>query len=727
MHPVCFVGLALSYQHLYANLTYTMKLFKSITQMFSAQPAEPEAPNLHELLAAAQQAQYDEQYDEALRWLDAVEEKLIKENNPTHRINLALNRADIFMLQKRFEDARTLLETTLADTQERQLRTPEAYIYSLLGQISQAEDNWSEARNYYQQAMDIAKSIHAQGALGRAMGHLAEVYVRDDNLSYGIKLYRDALPLLQESGDTALIPYFMYRLADTLQQVKRLSESDVLLIRGLERARTMQHRGYGRIFSLKLGERAFEDGKFEAAKQHFEFALQFSDKPLPATAESITLHLRLAHTALNSDHKTADKHHEKALTLIEQLEDQPTKAEMLALSGELWLNRGDSEKAYDYFQQAMTLYDTLPPAKTTISTLQQLAKLQSDKAESLKLLEKAHQLANALKAEALIAAIEGDTGDHYYAQHQPEKAVQNWEKALTYYQTIHEHDKLACYYSRIACAWLWLGHTRHAGRELEKALMNASSIEDASQKSEVMLNAARIYTATGNYESAENFYQQSITLATETGNPEKIAESRVFYGRFLALLEDTAPALLELREAHQLSHIADLNLLAMLALDGIAMTLTDDHNLPEALNHHEQVMAGLDTSLYPIWSAYFAMNFARTLIQLSRYDDARIQLDQAEEHGRTYHHAPLVAETLLYRAELLLMEDRSEDAKALLDEIEGLLTHLQQRRITLYFHLLSSRYHAETKNHTEAQTSWDTARDIMKTLNIEPPEAPWLT
>src|SRR5690606_12243058 len=153
------------------------------------------------------------------------------------------------------------------------LRTQLCYALCTLGTLEQARGNQEEARAYYEQALKVARAAASVGGEGRALAHLADTYLQENNASYAVHLLRDALPRLNMSGDIEWSSYFVGQLGRGLILSGHEAEGERLLYRALRIAEQMKHIRLERQWALLLAGRAAEGMRYEEALRLYRQAL----------------------------------------------------------------------------------------------------------------------------------------------------------------------------------------------------------------------------------------------------------------------------------------------------------------------------------------------------------------------------------------------------------------------------------------------------------------------
>jgi tetratricopeptide (TPR) repeat protein len=202
--------------------------------------------------------------------LDAAQ-SLATDNSTT--VAIALQQADIYILQKRWAEAEQLLWRTQQAAQGSKQKTLMVYTLCQLGLLAQAQGDWAKARYFYERALNVSRVAGTDSAEARAKGHLADTYLHEGNASYAVHLLDEALPTLHLDGDMEFVSYFSGRLGEALIQMGQEARGLQLLKRALRLAEQLGQRRYERQWALALGERALVAGHHREAYIHYKQAL----------------------------------------------------------------------------------------------------------------------------------------------------------------------------------------------------------------------------------------------------------------------------------------------------------------------------------------------------------------------------------------------------------------------------------------------------------------------
>jgi tetratricopeptide (TPR) repeat protein len=407
-----------------------MDFLKRMGDWFGISPPKqkPDMMAITDLIDLGRQARYAENYSNALDIFEKAVALAKSRQNATALAIAQLNIADIYIQIKRFDEAQILLTELQADTEERQHYTPLAYTLCLMGYFYQVQGDWEQARDTYNQALTIAQKANAQGAIGRAKGHLAETYLREKNATYAEHLLHDALPLLNGTNDDELISHFIGQYALTMFQLGRDVDGGRLLETALRRAQQLDFKTQIRHWQRVIAERKFEIHDYKSAFEHYHEFLKLSPDPLPETEEyGLALSNLSEITRQLGQQQEALDYARQAERILSNIESNTLSSHALTAIGLAMRANKQYDDAQDYFQQALTI--SLPTSDDSLAIQLEIAQThimteQYTDAEStyLKLID---QLDESTHPEQSVRANAG-LGTAYQKQNKPDKAIQRW-------------------------------------------------------------------------------------------------------------------------------------------------------------------------------------------------------------------------------------------------------------------------------------------------------------
>lgn len=707
----------------------SMNLLERFIVWMTTKKPEPRSP-LARLLAQARQAQYDERYEESITLLDEAETLASAGHDVTALVDITLSKADNLIYLKRYAEAETLIVALKQRTEAASHRAPLAYALCSLGTLAQAQGELAEARLLFERARQIAHSVRAVGAESRAAAHLADIALREGSASYALHLLREALPLLETSGDTELLPYFLLQMARACFIIGSTPEGERLLHTALEKSTAAGHRYYMRQSYLRLAEQAIAGGQWQKAGEHTTAALATFPADAQSGADFAAALCQMSQILLQQGELDAGTARaQQAVEIATRLDDAPLRY----LAG---LHLGIAHSQNEQYAAALPLLQAaappaappLPPAlaQEVLHALARALAAPGDTAAAQAVYRQAIDTATRAghmlpAARALVAS-----GSLYERTRQLAEAQTQYQAALQHYEQAYEHGEVA----RLHCILGALREQMHQGKralkDFEQALTRLSYLHDAATRGTVLARVAGAYADYGDMDSAESFFQEAITLAQQTGDRAAEAERRTHYGRFLTSIGDARPAIVALMEAAAFARPHHLTLLLALQADGLATAQRLLHDAHQAQLHHEEALSLLATLPEPAWRAACQVNQAHTWLLQGQPEPAAALFTAALATGRSDSYPALVVRGLAGLARIDLLQGQPDTALPRLTEAAALAQQSYSRRLQAEVKLLHSQYQALLGETAAAQTDWQEAEKLMKILRMPFSRPEWI-
>lgn len=683
------------------------------------QPGHVISP-LEETLAQGLRHKWAERYDLALEAFDRSLVLIDPENRPQAQAIIALQKAAIWISQGRASDAENLLAgLPEADGGQRADRL------TLLGKVAQERGDWSAAQSYYEQARQVAEESESTQAAGRALGHLADVYLRDGNTTYALHLLREALANLDMSGDQESLCYFAGRLGETLIENGQKSEGYDLITRALRLAEDMEHGTYQRLWRLVMANDFMLSGMYKEARRNYKLALAFFHQST-SSPEYITLLCHLSKTSLRLfEYDDAVNYARRAVEAGTSLgKDHPVCSLARAALGVALRTAGHYAEAIPYLRSTDSI-ETLnikhALSYSRVDVLRNLATALSETGEvhqAFAIYQQALQEAQAAKAALEIAGTYRDLGVLYARTAQPHEAIKNWTSALELYEQEHEYARVARLYCDIANVRRQIGQGRRAAKDYENSLTALNMTDDQETRGIVLANAATAYIDHGDIETAESFFIESIKIAQRTGDQRAEATRRGNYGWFLLSTGRAQRALNTLSHALRQSQEMGLTLAVAVQTDNTGLAYDELGSYDTAAEHHRRALTLIGTMNEPQWEATFRANLGHSLLMLDALDEAEDQLREALEIAQRQEavEASVRAQTGLARLAL----KRGQINPGLVIAIEAVdvarragLQRVLAGALTVLSELFAAAGMAE-----KAVDAWDEAVKLLQALRI---------
>jgi tetratricopeptide (TPR) repeat protein len=697
-----------------------MKLFGQLIDRLGIKSAADEhgAHNpAHQMLDSGQWAKRGEELELALEHLNDALQQAEAEQDDTSLAVITLHRAETLIGLERWSQAEHLLLQMRHEAQKASQRAQLAYALITLGTLEQARENWDEARSYYEQALKVAQTAQSLGGEGRALGHLADTYLHEQNASYGVHLLRDALPKLNMSGDIELSSYFVGLLGQGLIETGHDIEGERLLYRALRLAEQMKYRRFERHWALLLARRAVSSMRYEEARQLYQQALPlFTTVANPAPrietlCEISRICLYLGDVEAGLDHA------QQALDSVENTEDRRLQATARGTYGMALRASGRSAEAIAHLEQVLTI--THQTTELHIEIMRNLASARADTGDieaAIRLYRQVLDMTQAIPLE--LAQTHLELGLLYEKRQEMAAAIDHWKAALTIYENERYYAQVARLYCDIGGARRSLGQGKRAMREFEQALMILSSVDDIATRGIVVSNAAIAYADLGDVESAEAFFDEAVEIAQRLGDAAAKATRLGNYGWFLLSTGRSQRAIPVLEQALELSKQNNLALQIAVQTDNLGLAYNRLRQFDQALAHHQAALQQIEPLDNVYWQSSIKLNIANTLFNQGAVAAARPLLLEALNAGRTLGNVEIITRALIGQARVALAANQPQAADELLEEAIDLARQADLRRYLAEALQVQSEQQAALNQSDRSLSLWDEAQRLFTMLHM---------
>lgn len=703
-----------------------MNIFERIAQQLGLDTRASSRPPIampQEALNEAKIHKRAGRYEDALAELDRAAALTGRIFDSAVSTAISLHRADILILQARWEEAETLLTALKKEATENERFAQLAYILISQGSMAQTQGDHEAARTLYEKALDPARESRSSGAEGRAQGYLGDIYLKDGNASYSVYLLEDAIPKLDTGGDTELVSYFVGRLGEAKFKMGRKDQGQHLLERALRLAEQAQYHRYVIMWRRALAVRAIADRYYDTAKRYLTMVLaeseDVSDQPehTAALCWMSQTSMRLGDNSIGLDfaRQAIDQASQFGTDSDSYLLAQATLGIALRISGE-------HVEALPLLDTAAQHYSRLSLTDADYShsdVLRNLAAAQvevEDYSAAEAIYEQALKHAESHDTPLEVANILRDRGILLAKQGDVQKAVSEWLKAVRHFEGQHAYTKAARVRCDIANARRHLGQGKRAMKDYSEALMLLSSLEDRKTRGVILANAAIAYADQGDTDTAESFFVESILIAEQFNDRHAEAIRRGNHGWFLMASGWPKQAQNTLEKAIQQSTDLGLTLQVAVQTSNFGLIYSDLGDYERALEFHQRALEMYPNQDAPEWRAMIQANMGHTLVAMKRLDEAESLFSEALATGRDTQFVELTIRALNGQAEIALDRGNNESAGTIMEESITLARRAVNHRLLADATLLRSQYYAEMGELENAKADWQAAIKLQKTL-----------
>jgi len=512
-----------------------------------------------------------------------------------------------------------------------------------LGQTYASLKEYAKATEYYEQALPIGRELNNRRGEGAVAGGLALAYEQLGNYEEATEYYQLMLAVAQEFKDTetetaarrslerlklGLTPK---KLEETQQQLEQARKE-------LQQVRENNNPAAVTLALINLGRIYNEQRNHKEAQETLEFALQLTqDLKNPVLQSQALLELGAVYISQQNTAKAIELYQE-SLAISKKLKTsqfQPIaldieKVALLQLSYAYQLE-GNLQRAIDYRQQDLEIAQSIDDKLRQAEALRELGSLYQERdnyIQAINYFQQSLEISDTINNPRVKAQSLRNLGDNYlgigdfpqaihYAQQALEitekfKAPQEGQQTLSPLERDLLQKLQGEVLSLLGSAYLFgcidsnqnfyrinsSKDSQQAEKYFQKNLELAKTHPNSSQYAIALSNLGVVYSVLQKYDSAINYFQQSLTVQHSIKEPHFERINRQIEGinlRFLgwayAAKGNTGQAIKYSEESLAIAQ-ADENLLGKAgALGNLGRTLFLAGNLPEAENRLREAIA----------------------------------------------------------------------------------------------------------------------------------------
>lgn len=205
----------------------------------------------------------------------------------------------------------------------------------------------------------------------------------------------------------------------------------------------------------------------------------------------------------------------EATTLVKNLEKNTRESSCLSSLGEVYLRKGNTDKAMELFEKALNTANSNPDKATALNKLALASWNLGNLNEALRYMSLSLDIRKQENNPELLAAAYNDYG-LVLSNENPEKALDSYTKALKIYEQNPNTDKEKLAQIKINTGVIYRNMEFYgdATVNLDEALKLAQTNqpEGSSTEAFILYNLGLTYELIGNMESAFSFYEKALKL-----------------------------------------------------------------------------------------------------------------------------------------------------------------------------------------------------------------------
>lgn len=376
-------------------------------------------------------------------------------------------------------------------------------VLNLHGALAEQQGDFLQAKSYYEQALEKARSSADKRLYAMTLINLAELHLSMRLYELAEEATQEALRAAEATGEKEYVRNALKTLALVYVKQGRAKEAMAL---------------YGKIIALGR-----EVGVLEWVEDGYGFAIVQAAQMGLSGVDSL-LHAAEAELA------------QKAPLLWAKL--------LNWVASEGFYEVGSLARAKDLYQKALDLAEK-QDSTLAIRVLLNLANLYSRQAlypQAMELLFRARELSEKKGDSALLPMVFNALGEVYFAQEEWRKATEAFNKAADFAYLAEDPAFPFRIATNLAAAQAKLGNLTAAQNLFRESLLLATEMEDWEAATNACINRARLEIEQGRPDSALSALQQAEKYAQKVRNPYPLANILLMRGELLARVGRLAQA-----------------------------------------------------------------------------------------------------------------------------------------------------------------------------------------
>ncbi|MDP2385814.1 MAG: sensor histidine kinase [Bacteroidota bacterium] len=205
-----------------------------------------------------------------------------------------------------------------------------------------------------------------------------------------------------------------------------------------------------------------------------------------------------------------------------------TKSAAIGNIGYVYYQRGETDKAMEYFKKGLKIQEEINDPKEIANSLNNIATIYFKLGEiekSLDYFEQGLQIQKKIGVKEGIAYSLNNIGAIYDSQGQIKKALDYYYQGLKLQEELGNKMGMGTSYNNIAVILMKQGETDKAIEYYNKSMKVRQEADDKRGIAQCLNNLGHLYTTQGKMEKALDNYKKSYALYEEIGNKQGIAYS----------------------------------------------------------------------------------------------------------------------------------------------------------------------------------------------------------
>jgi CHAT domain-containing protein/Tfp pilus assembly protein PilF len=344
-------------------------------------------------------------------------------------------------------------------------------------------------------------------------------------------VFEAALEMATRRADRAARAVALAGLGLTLGTLGHADRAEPMLLESLKISEELDDKDGMAEASSQLGHLSTQRSRYEEARTHHETSFQLWESIADHKGMAVALNnIGAAYRAVG-DNATALEYFQKSLTQLESMGDRRRSATVIDNIGRISRTLGDYGNGLELARKALAIRESLDDREgisRSLNSLSECYQAQGNYAAALDALQRSLELRNAIGYVLAVAEGQNNIAVVYEAQGNYPQAVAYLRKALALNAAkVHSDSLSAEIYTHLGAVFSRQGLHAQAVRSLKRSLAVSIASGLTLQAADARLALARAYMRLGQSSLAARELQQVLTFRNTTGDRSGRAEALI--------------------------------------------------------------------------------------------------------------------------------------------------------------------------------------------------------
>lgn len=400
----------------------------------------------------------------------------------------------------------------------------------------QTKDDFQNALPKYEQAAKICSEINEIKCQANSLNRMVEISYTTGNMKSALEYAKQVLPLFQKLGDKSMEAETLSNIAGFNDELGNSTEAIKYGEKSLEILRNIGDKKREAIALNGLGIFYSNIGEMEKAAEYLNQSLLLRREVKDRKGEARTLANLGTIFDDTGERKKSAEFYQEALKIFAEEKDLRSEAITLNNLGLVWRELGQFQKALDVYQKSLELRKQIGDKRGEAITLTNIAAIYHGLGETeqaveisenaLLIFQKGGFQRNEAVTLGSLAAMYGDKGDFTIS-------IESRQKSLQIYKKIGDKGGQAFALRNIGLIYIEEDKDIASGLPyLMESLALAEEINDPERVALTKLALARYYEKINDTDKAEQHFSSALEINRKLGAAEDIVETLYQFARF---------------------------------------------------------------------------------------------------------------------------------------------------------------------------------------------------